>query len=826
MAVSFFGLGAMEVLILMFLGGLNPGLLPSSLPPLPEDKALVSAAPEECLLYASWYGAAEPKSTSKNNVERLLAEPEVRQFAATIWKEFGAAIRRDAFHMGKDDAEMVAENVLPLIEIGLTRPGSLFLSKLAVKPGDFGPGSVDAHGGFILNAGPKVETLQRILARFEEMAPERLRDEIKTVEVNGVKFKKLPLSPTAPVVLYGFRAEYFVVALGEGSAEKIVAGLKDARGPPKWLKQIHERLPVERPAAVSYFNVKGSLTAGKAIAEAVGGETPVAALLPRILEVTGLDGLESVSSVSGLGETDHVAKTLVATTGKPRGVLNLLSDKPLTDADLAAAPRDASWLFAARFDAAKAYTQIVDMVAQFNPRVKDQIDEELEKMQEQVGFHLVNDLLEPLGDTHVLYSSPGEGGMFFGVTAVINIRNRDKLAKVNEVLLKALRREADDPDSGQPGVEMLKFAGQTVHVMDVGRGLPLAPSWCLTDKQLVIGLYPQSVKAYLARKSGEGSLADTPEVAALLKQKPITLMYQDTRELIRTVYPYLQMFAPMAIHEMRRSGMKVDSSLLPSGGSIYKHLQPTVSVLVRRDDGIYSETRQSLPGAGGVTTLAPVGAALLLPAVQKTREAASRAQSMNNLKQIALAMHNYHDTYRGFPAPANYDDDSKPLLSWRVHILPFIEQQPLYAKFKLDEPWDSKHNKELIKDMPLIYKVPGGLKVDDGKTCYLLPTGDSTAFPKGSAGSARGLGIATITDGTSNTIMAVEAAPDKAVIWTKPDDWEFDPDKPKQGLVGHRSNGFLAAFCDGSVRFINQNVKDDVPKAVFTRAGGEVVELP
>src|SRR5262245_65216904 len=117
MAVSVLGLGAIEVFLLMIMGGLNPGLLPSGLPPLPEDKALVSTAPEECLLYAGWYGAADPKGTSKNNVERLLAEPEVRLFATTLWKELNEAMRRDAFHFGRGDAAMVAENVLPLVEI-------------------------------------------------------------------------------------------------------------------------------------------------------------------------------------------------------------------------------------------------------------------------------------------------------------------------------------------------------------------------------------------------------------------------------------------------------------------------------------------------------------------------------------------------------------------------------------------------------------------------------------------------------------------------------------------------------------------------------------
>src|SRR5262245_29776886 len=117
MGVSFVGL---VMLFLMFAGGINPGLLPSGLPPLLEDKPLVSAAPEECLLYAGWYGAAEPKSGSKNQVENLLAEPEVRHLATTLWKELGESMRRDAFQLGRDDSAMVADNVLPLVEIGLT----------------------------------------------------------------------------------------------------------------------------------------------------------------------------------------------------------------------------------------------------------------------------------------------------------------------------------------------------------------------------------------------------------------------------------------------------------------------------------------------------------------------------------------------------------------------------------------------------------------------------------------------------------------------------------------------------------------------------------
>ena len=104
--------------------------------------------------------------------------------------------------------------------------------------------------------------------------------------------------------------------------------------------------------------------------------------------------------------------------------------------------------------------------------------------------------------------------------------------------------------------------------------------------------------------------------------------------------------------------------------------------------------------------------------------------SMNNLKQIALALHNYHAAMGSFPATASMSKDGKPLLSWRVHILPYLEQDNLFKQFKLDEPWDSEHNKALIAKMPDIYRSPAQ-KVGDGKTTYLAPMGKNTVIAPG-----------------------------------------------------------------------------------------------
>jgi hypothetical protein len=195
----------------------------------------------------------------------------------------------------------------------------------------------------------------------------------------------------------------------------------------------------------------------------------------------------------------------------------------------------------------------------------------------------------------------------------------------------------------------------------------------------------------------------------------------------------------------------------------------------------------------------------ILPLIANIREQAIRGQSIENLKHLALAMHNYHDVYKSFPAQASYDKKDRPLLSWRVHLLPYLDQKALYAEFKLDEPWDSPHNKKLIAKMPKVFRSPFIVDAAAGKTTYLVPAGPELIFdgPKQTK-------ISQITDGTSNTILVVEANESKAVWWTQPEDYAVDRKNPKAGLVRTGSIGILAAFADGSVQILPRTTRDEV----------------
>jgi RNA polymerase sigma factor (sigma-70 family) len=249
--------------------------------------------------------------------------------------------------------------------------------------------------------------------------------------------------------------------------------------------------------------------------------------------------------------------------------------------------------------------------------------------------------------------------------------------------------------------------------------------------------------------------------------------------------------------------------------TLFNPIQQGVAMLrtrrVEQQDGTVQVTMRS--------NAVPILVGLAIPAAQKMWVESDRMRSMNNLKQIALAMHNYADQHGHFPAADITDEEGRPLLSWRVAILPYIEQDALYRQFKLDEPWDGPNNKRLLAQMPPTYASPGMRTSEPGMTSYKVFTGKDTAFPR-----TKGVTFAEITDGTSNTLMAVELAP--PVPWTKPEDIPYSAKAPLPKLQGPFPGGFLAAFCDGSVRFISSNVDEQTLRALITRNGGEVVNIP
>jgi hypothetical protein len=254
-----------------------------------------------------------------------------------------------------------------------------------------------------------------------------------------------------------------------------------------------------------------------------------------------------------------------------------------------------------------------------------------------------------------------------------------------------------------------------------------------------------------------------------------------------------------------------------------------------------------------------------------------REASANNLKQLMLAMHNYYDANKRFPPAVILGKDGRagPPHSWRVELLPFLEQQDLYDEYRFDEPWDSEHNRALLSKMPAVFRSPldepdstnasyfalvtPGLapEVGAGAPIFLegskdlvtpgLATdvpGDESGFgedagglsPEGLfAGEAAqpswrlgtlfsrpdGTRMHEVTDGTSNTIALVEAK--QNIPWTRPHDIAYVADQALPMLGGWFPEGWHAGFADGSVRFLPADTDETALRALVTIGGGENV---
>lgn len=225
---------------------------------------------------------------------------------------------------------------------------------------------------------------------------------------------------------------------------------------------------------------------------------------------------------------------------------------------------------------------------------------------------------------------------------------------------------------------------------------------------------------------------------------------------------------------------------------------------------------------GALLVCGGILAALLLPAVQAAREAARRAQCTNNLKTIGLAMQNYADVYGAFPPAYLADENGKPKHSWRVLLLPYLEQQPLYDRYDFDEPWDGPNNRQLGALMPKAFAcpshAPGGAV--NTTTSYAAISGPGTLFEADTSSS-----IASVTDGLSHTLMVAEAT-GAGIHWMEPRDLDvtamtFKINGSPNDISGEHPGIAQAVLGDGSCHALQSALDAETLRILTTKAGGE-----
>ena len=197
-----------------------------------------------------------------------------------------------------------------------------------------------------------------------------------------------------------------------------------------------------------------------------------------------------------------------------------------------------------------------------------------------------------------------------------------------------------------------------------------------------------------------------------------------------------------------------------------------------------------------------------------------------NLKQIGLALHNYYDTYKSFPPAFVLGPDGKPWHSWRVLILPFLEEQLLFEKYRFDEPWNGPNNSKRLAKRPEAFACrshDGVINVSKWQTSYVAVIGPETVWP-----GTTTIQNEEIADGTSNTAFVVEVR-EAGIPWMAPDDLSFEEasHSPTATIGRHpgslHTGGAHILLGDGTVRFVNSELNPEIWKALWTRDGGETI---
>ena len=819
---------------------LAPGIAQDAKSPAPEK-----LLPADALLYVGWDGTSAHRAAW----EKTAAYEAVVKSGLT-----------DVFAKLTEFAEQQAGNQMPVRQIvsGLeSLLGSGFF--LAVGAPNSGDGPPAPQATLVVPGGAAA------IAQINALAGQIPTAEIENEKVGPRTVTRMRLREI-PMVEFGWWAEgkRLVIAAGMGAVD---TALNTAAGKSP---NIETSAVWKKYRAKADFDVALTAWLDLAAIRKIAGPMPVAAPNPGqppttvsdILKSLGLDRTGPAAIQVGFKGKSVWSETTIVSPA-PREGLFAWDNKPISLADLPPLPEGTDGFYAGRMNWSSAGEGLLKIGGELSQKLNGPnappLDAMLMGMQQQLGVDLQKDLFDPLGDLMVFYGDPRQGAFGLGMGLALSVDDPKTLRATLDKLMGSLLQAAG-PDVR---VQAAKKSGRTVQFLEFPAVPIISPAWTVDEKWLVVGLSPQTVDAFIRRIDGKLERWTPPkDVQAALAELPAkytSLTYSDPREGLRTaisMVPVLVSAVGMYARGPQFGGPPVQQESpfsaadLPPAEVVTRPLFPNLSVCTMTDGEIRWTSRTSLPaipllggaGIGNAGTTVPVLVALLLPAVQQAREAARRSQSQNNLKQIGLALHNFHDVYQNFPAGTHENEKLKPekRLSWQADVLPFLDQAPLYNRIDFEKAWDDEANAEVVKIRIPTYLNPSSLAIGpDGKvgvTHYvglagigkdgpLLPVDNAKA---GFFGYDRVTRFQDITDGTSNTIAVCDASKDLGG-WAAGGPSTIRPLTKKpyingpDGLGGIHHGGMHVLLADGSVRFISENINVDILEALVTIAGGEVI---
>ncbi len=569
----------------------------------------------------------------------------------------------------------------------------------------------------------------------------------------------------------------------------------------------------------------------------------------ELIAATGLDalgGLRGSLSADGRALRSEGEWTL---RGEARGLLTLLNPEPISLADLPPMPAAVGSFAAASVDLGAAYDGLVDAakaLAELQPPDSPQrkaLEDPTAVLNALAEFDTRGDLLAPLGNVTAVYSDVNDGGLLGGVGAV-SVDDGPRFRAGLDTLIE--RGLALLPPDAEEHVSVLRTQRRGRDLLTISIGGFFQPTIAVTDDWLIVAFSPQAVTAFFMREDGDLPRwtpdGDWAAPFARVPQQFTALSAADPRPMVAGLNALIGFGLPALNHY---ADGPVDVPLPPSE-VVLAPLFPNVSWVTNTGRGVRGEGYASLPAplsSGGAAAGVPVMVSLLLPAVQQARAAARRAQSQNNLKQQALAAHNYHAQYAKFPRGTieNADLPVDRRLSHFVAVLPFLDEAALWRDVDASQAWNAGPNDDVARTViPSLVNpsVDGQTTADGYAVTHYVGIGGVGAKAPGSPvatkktgmfGYDRAAAIREARDGTTNTLLYGSVNADVGP-WARggastvraftQQPYINGPD----GFGGNESGGTNFAFADGSVRSISEFIDPEVLEALATANGGEVVE--
>lgn len=675
-----------------------------------------------------------------------------------------------------------------------------------------------------------------------------------TISGRTVQTVSIPDAPPGSVFGWWTEGGHLVIAIGINAPQTVIAGLesgapnvtthplyKEYRDPKPGF-EVHTRAFVDLPLIRStYENLPLPIPEGK---EGLA--------VKDVIAVLGLDQAGPIVFASGYRDRALWSEYRFDLGSSRQGLLTLMAQESFTLKDLPGIPPECSSFAAASFNPSKAYDSILTIVremAKLGPKeAVDQVEGTIGAIPSILGFDPKKELLDCLGNVHVAYVDPKHGLFGFGGTVALQVKDAKTLQQTIDMLLDRLKAElGGQVDEKQFKIVTTEKQGRkntTFQIMGF-----VNPSFTIDKQWLAFAVSPQGVETFVSRQEGKlprwSPSAEQQEGLKLLPEKFVSISITDPR----VAYEAIIGAVPMLMGAMSQANLALPVSLadLPSAELVGKPLFPNISVSTVDSQGLRTVTRQSshpipLLGSINAPVAVGVGAALLLPAVQQARQAARGTQSKNNMKQIMLAIHNYHDVHAQAPRGTVENKNLKPeeRLSWLVSLLPYMDQAPTFNRIDQEEGWQGEKNKPTAKVLIPQYVNPARpappKPFDFPQSDYAGMAGigaeeltSGKIGPKsGFFGYNRTTRFVDITDGMSNTIAIMEVNKDQGP-WAAGGKGNLraltkapyinGPD----GIGGFKKGGVLIGLADGSVREVSENTDQKVLEALSTIQGGEAV---